>query len=200
MGERKSGILLHITSLPGIEGVGTLGKEAYRFVDFLVEAKQKIWQILPLGQVGHGNSPYQCYSAFAGNILMIDLEMLVEDALLEKQDIMQKPHFSAKFCHFDAVLNWKVPLLRKAFGKFRELKSGSFHHDYRQFLKEHSWWLKDFSLFMAVKKHFENDVWTSWPDDLKFRKAVAIHKYQSKLEDEVEFWKFLQFHFLVLVQ
>jgi 4-alpha-glucanotransferase len=76
MGERKSGVLLHLTSLPGDEGVGTMGKEAYRFVDFLVETKQKIWQILPLGQVGYGNSPYQCYSAFAGNILLIDLEKL----------------------------------------------------------------------------------------------------------------------------
>ena len=195
MGERKSGILLHITSLPGAEGIGTLGKDAYRFVDFLAETKQKIWQILPLGQVGFGNSPYQCYSAFAGNILMIDLEKLAEEGLLDKETLKQKPHFSSKVCYFEVVSNWKIPLLRKAFEKFKELKSGKFHHDYKQFLKEHSWWLQDFALFMASKKYFENEVWTSWPDDLKFRKAVAIHKYQSTLEDEAEFWKFLQFHF-----
>jgi 4-alpha-glucanotransferase len=195
MGERKSGILLHLTSLPGTEGVGTMGKEAYRFVDFLVETKQKIWQILPLGQVGYGNSPYQCYSAFAGNILLIDLEKLVEEGLLEKHDLIRKTRFSSKVCHFETVTYWKIPILKKAFEKFRELKSGAFHHDYQKFLKEHSWWLQDFALFMSAKKHFENKIWTSWPDDLKFRKAVAIHKYKSILEDEIEFWKFLQFHF-----
>jgi 4-alpha-glucanotransferase len=186
---------LHLTSLPGDEGVGTMGKEAYRFVDFLVETKQKIWQILPLGQVGYGNSPYQCYSAFAGNILLIDLEKLAEEGLLQKHDIKNMPHGNVKECHFDAVTNWKLPILWKAFEIFKEIKSGIFHHDYQLFLKEHSWWLLDFALFMAAKKHFEDEIWTSWPDDLKFRKAVAIHKYQSKLEDEVEFWKFLQFHF-----
>jgi 4-alpha-glucanotransferase len=195
MGKRKSGILLHITSLPGAEGTGTLGKEAFKFVDFLVETKQKIWQILPLGPVGFNNSPYQCYSAFAGNILLIDLETLYEEGLLDKQDLKEKPHFSEKDAEFLKVVDWKVPLLEKAFRKFREINYGSFFHEYNLFLKEHAWWLNDFALFMAANKHFEGEIWTSWPDGLKFRKAVEIHKYKLKLEEDVEYWKFLQFHF-----
>ncbi len=195
MSKRKSGILLHITSLPGVEGIGTLGENAFHFVDFLAETKQQIWQILPLGPVGYGNSPYQCYSAFAGNILLIDLAVLSCEGLIDKQVIKPQSQGNVNVCDFDAVAGWKIPLLQKAFEKFRELKSGAFYSDYEQFLKEHSWWLQDFALFMAAKKYFENEQWTSWPDELKFRNAVAIHKYLLKLEDAVEFWKFLQFQF-----
>jgi 4-alpha-glucanotransferase len=95
MTKRKSGILLHITSLPGDEGTGTLGKDAYRFVDFLENSKQTLWQILPLGQVGYGDSPYQCYSAFAGNIQLIDMEMLIEEGWLKKADLVT-PAFPKK--------------------------------------------------------------------------------------------------------
>jgi len=172
-----------------------LGKEAFKFVDFLVETKQKIWQILPVGPVGYSNSPYQCFSAFAGNILMIDLETLAEDGLVDKYYLREKPHFSEKETEFLKVADWKIPILKSAFLKFKEKNYGSFLHEYNLFLKEHSWWLLDFALFMAANKHFEGEIWTSWPQGLKFRTAVEIHKYQSKLEEEVEFWKFLQFQF-----
>jgi 4-alpha-glucanotransferase len=195
MEKRKSGILLHITSLPGKEGLGTLGKDAFKFVDFLMETKQKIWQILPLGPVGTNNSPYQCYSAFAGNILLIDLETLSEEGLLDKYESKDRPHFSEKEAEFQKVIEWKIPNLKKAFQKFREINYGGFLHDYNLFLKEHSWWLNDFALFMAANKHFEGKIWTSWPNGLKYRNAVEVHKYQLKLEEDVEFWKFLQFHF-----
>lgn len=195
MKKRKSGILLHITSLPGDEGIGTLGKDAYKFVDFLTETKQKIWQILPVGPVGADNSPYQCYSAFAGNILLIDLNILAEEGLLNKYDLTDKPSFCEQEIEFQKVYKWKVSCFKKAFQKFREINHEGFVHDYNVFLKEHSWWLNDFSLFMAANKHFEGNIWTSWPDGLKFRNAVEIHKYQLMLEEEILFWKFLQFQF-----
>ncbi|MFW5832419.1 MAG: 4-alpha-glucanotransferase, partial [Prolixibacteraceae bacterium] len=115
MTERSGGILLHISSLPGKEGIGTLGKNAYRFVDFLAETKQKLWQILPLGPVGYGNSPYQCYSAFAGNPLFIDLELLVKESLLTPNDLENIPEFSRKKVEFGKVEEWKYSLLQKAF-------------------------------------------------------------------------------------
>jgi len=195
MSKRSSGILLHITSLPGSEGVGTLGEEAYRFVDFLAETKQKIWQILPLGPVGYGHSPYQCYSAFAGNALLIDLQRLVDDGWLNYTDIKARPKFSSGNAEFSKVEQWKVPLLRKAFQKFQHDIYGSLYHDYQLFLKEHNWWLKDFALFMAAKSHFNNEAWTAWPDEIKFRKPVGIHKMQEKLETEIDYWKFQQFYF-----
>ena len=195
MEKRKSGILLHITSLPGDEGTGTLGNDAYKFVDFLVESKQRVWQILPLGPVCNNNSPYQCYSTFAGNIMLIDLETLSEEGLLDKHDLKNAPRFSKNKAEFKKVSEWKTALLKKAFRKSREINNGNSLHDYNIFLKEHSWWLNDFALFMAANKHFGGKVWTLWPDGLKFRNADEIHEYRLKLEEDILFWKFLQFHF-----
>ena len=195
MGERSSGILLHITSLPGSEGTGTLGADAYRFVDFLAGSKQKYWQILPLGPVGSGNSPYQCFSAFAGNILLIDLDELKKQGLLSENDLGSKPRFKARKVEFQKVDQWKIPLLRKAFYKFRDENFSAFQNDYNLFLKEHDWWLQDFALFMAAKNHFGNQSWLEWPEELKFRQPVVLHKFQDELKEEVGYWKFLQFMF-----
>ena len=195
MGARKSGILLHITSLPGSEGIGTFGKGAFRFVDFLAETGQKIWQILPLGPTGFGNSPYQCYSAFAGNIYLIDLTKLLEDGLLNRGDFKGTPQAGKSRVGFGKVIAWKMPVLRKAFQKFQKNNYNSFHNEYQQFLKEHNWWLQDFALFMSAREHFNGEQWASWPDELKFRTPVGIHKYQTKLEADVNFWKFIQFQF-----
>ncbi len=193
MSNRKGGILLHITSLPGDEGIGTFGKEAYRFVDFLLETKQKLWQILPLGQVGYGDSPYQCYSAFAGNIQLIDLELLVEENLLQPNDI-HAPKFNKDQVEFSMVGEWKMPLLRNAFETFQTYYE-TFKNDYKYFLKEHDWWLKDFALFMAAKKHFNGILWNKWPDELKFRYNESLKHFQRELKTEIEFWKFLQWQF-----
>lgn len=195
MGERKSGILLHVTSLPGNEGIGTFGENAFRFVDFLVETGQKIWQILPLGPVGFGNSPYQCYSAFAGNISLIDLAKLSEDGLLNRDDLNRIPRFDKSKVEFEKVDSWKMAILRKAFQKFQEIHYSRFHNEYQHFLKEHNWWLQDYALFMSAKEHFEGEQWTLWPDELKFRTPVGIHKYQSKLAKEINFQEFVQFQF-----
>ena len=195
MAERSCGILLHITSLPGDEGIGTLGENAFRFVDFLAETKQKLWQILPLGPVCFGDSPYQCYSAFAGNIQLIDLDLLVEEGLLDKTALKKRPRFNRKQVDFTGVANWKVPLLQKAFKVFQTNIDELRQNDYNAFLDEHSWWLQDFALFMSAKNHFKGEVWTKWPKKLKFRKPDAIQKYHNELKEEIEYWKFVQFLF-----
>jgi 4-alpha-glucanotransferase len=193
MNERNSGILLHITSLPSDEGIGTLGENAFQFVDFLEKSGQKIWQILPLGPVGYGNSPYQCYSAFAGNPLLIDLDFLVKEGLLIREDLEMKPYFPLYRVDFDKVDNWKYPKLKIAFENFRQTER--YDNEYQLFLNEHGWWLNDYALFMAVKKHFKNVIWTGWDEDIKFRKDDAVKKYAELLSDEIEFRKFLQFLF-----
>ncbi len=193
MNKRKGGILLHITSLPGNEGTGTLGKNAFQFVDFLVKTKQKLWQILPLGQVGYGNSPYQCYSAFAGNIQLIDLELLVKEGWLTKADL-KAPEFPAQKADFEASGKWKLPVLRKAYQNFQK-NTAPFINEYFYFQYEHDWWLNDFALFMALKEHFGGVSWSNWPDEIKFRKPEAMEDYAVKLKIETDIWKFFQWLF-----
>lgn len=196
MRNRKSGILLHITSLPGDEGIGTLGKEAYRFIDFLKDCGQKLWQILPLGPVGYGNSPYQCYSAFAGNPLLVDLELLAEDKLLSEEDLATRPRFKRKLVDFAKVEQWKYPVLKKSFTNFTGEVFEFFKAEYYNFLDEHGWWLNDYALFMAAKQHFgDNVIWSDWNHDLKFRHQNALHKLGEELAAEVDYQKFLQFMF-----
>ncbi len=193
MTSRKSGILLHITSLPGDDGTGTLGKNAFRFVDFLEKSKQKMWQILPLGQVGFGDSPYQCYSAFAGNIQLIDLDLLVQEGWLKKKDV-KSPGFKAEKADFEGARNWKIPLLRKSYKAFQN-NIEPWLNEYFYFQYEHKWWLNDFALFMALKEHFNGDSWSDWPDEIKFRNPSALKQYTEKLKKEIDFWMFLQWQF-----
>jgi 4-alpha-glucanotransferase len=192
--ERNSGILLHPTSLPGKYGIGTLGEEAREFVDWLSECGQKIWQILPLGAVADNNSPYQCYSAFAGNHMLIDLEELVGMNLLETADIRKVPSFSAKETEFEKVELFKEPLLQKAFHRFRE--TGGFgSDDYHHFWNEHQWWLESWSLFYACRKNAEGKDWSYWEDALVKREEGALHLYYRTYRDDVEYQRFLQFIF-----
>ncbi|HPF51959.1 MAG TPA: 4-alpha-glucanotransferase [Draconibacterium sp.] len=195
MSKRKNGILLHITSLPGAEGIGTLGKEAYGFVDFLVETRQKLWQILPLGPAGSGNSPYQCFSAFAGNPLLIDLSMLAEEKLLESTVLSSVPKFSKKEVEFEKIESWKMPLLKQCFGVFNSQKKVEYEVEYWRFLDEHGWWLNDHALFMAIRKHSEGLEWTKWEREAKFRYPEAMTELSELLKEEIEFQKFLQFVF-----
>ncbi len=172
-----------------------LGRMHIVLFDFLADSGQKIWQILPLGPVGYGNSPYQCYSAFAGNVLLIDLQKLSDEGLLEKRKLSNKPHFSAGISEFEKVKLWKFQLFYEAFQKFQANNFVSFHSEYKTFLKEHDWWLSDFVLFMSARNHFDNIIWTEWTEELKHRSPVGIHKYQTSLENEINFWKFMQFQF-----
>ncbi|QIA08617.1 4-alpha-glucanotransferase [Draconibacterium halophilum] len=195
MTNRKSGILLHITSLPGQEGVGTLGKEAYDFVDFLEENGQKLWQILPLGPVGAGNSPYQCYSAFAGNPMLIDLELLLEEDLLKRDDLNAMPRFKKTKVEFGKVSTWKNSLLQKAFAQFHENKFDQFRAEYSHFLGEHDWWLNDYALFISVREYFGGLHWSEWDRGIKFREPTTMRAISERLEQQIAFEKFVQFLF-----
>ncbi|MBT6765365.1 MAG: 4-alpha-glucanotransferase, partial [Prolixibacteraceae bacterium] len=195
MAKRSSGVLLHISSLPGNEGIGTLGESAFRFVDFLAENNQKLWQILPLGPVGFGNSPYQCYSAFAGNPLFIDLNLLVNDLLLQDHDLRNKPKFSSRRADFQKIGKWKNPLLRRAFKNFASKSQDGLNVNYSSFLEKNEWWLNDYALFMAAKKYFKNKVWNDWDDEIKRRLEKSLKKLRVELAGEIEYQKFLQFLF-----
>lgn len=196
MSKRKGGILLHITSLPGNEGVGTLGKNAFQFIDFLKETGQKMWQILPLGPVGAGDSPYQCFSAFAGNPILIDLKLLVEDEILDKIILEQIPRFVQKRVDFKKVKKWKYEILGKAFSTYQNKVHEKFQNEYYAFLDEHSWWLNDYALFMSAKNYYGDDVlWTEWENDFKFRDSSALQRVREQLTAQVDFHKFLQFLF-----
>ena len=191
---RSSGILLHPTSLPGPNGIGELGPGAYRFADFLRDSGQRIWQVLPLGPTGYGDSPYQCFSAFAGNPLLISLDVLVERGYLNLHDIDERPNFPADNVDFGAVIAWKLPLLRKAFQAFAR-KQAAERDAFDAFCRKHSAWLEEFALFMALKQAHNNVMWTQWDRELALREAAAIERARSELRDEIECTKFIQFEF-----
>ncbi|MGV8090480.1 MAG: 4-alpha-glucanotransferase [Mangrovibacterium sp.] len=192
--ERSSGILLHISSLPNKYGIGTMGPEAYAFIDFLQETEQQLWQILPLGPTGYGNSPYQSFSVFAGNVLLISLVKLVEEGLIKEEDLQEMPKLPAKRVDYDLVRKGKTALLKKAYRVFVE-QYDRWKDPYLAFLDEHSWWLNDYCLFQAIKNDDEDLCWNQWEDGLKRRDQqvmdAAIHQYT----DEINFHRFVQFIF-----
>jgi 4-alpha-glucanotransferase len=195
MNKRSSGILLHLTSLPGEEGIGTMGKNAYEWIDFLHETKQHLWQILPLGPVNTGNCPYQSFSAFAGNPLLIDLHLLLEDGLLSQNDLAGIPRFDIRQTEFMKVTTWKNDLLKKAFENYNLNHPENLKNEMSGFLSEHNWWLADYTLFMALRSHFAGKTWFMWPDELKRRYPEVLQEWQSKLTGEKTFHEFLQFCF-----
>jgi 4-alpha-glucanotransferase len=193
--ERCSGLLLHITSLPGKYGIGTLGKEAYDFVDFLILSDQKIWQILPLGHTSFGDSPYQCFSAFAGNPLLLDLEKLADDGWLSAKDFKLAKPFRDDMVDFGPVIEWKYPILKKAYKNFMEKANKIQKSKYERFCTKHAHWLNDYTLFVAIKNHFKGMPWYMWPEDIKNREQSAMKFYLDNLKEEVDFYKVLQFFF-----
>lgn len=195
MKPRSSGILLHITSLPGKEGIGTLGKNAREWIDFLHNTGQQLWQVLPVGPVSAANCPYQSYSAFAGNPLLIDLSLLKEEGLLSDDDLNNIPKFEIRQVQFEKVATWKNSLLRKAFSNFRKHHDNSLENDYAGFREEHNWWLNDFTLFMTACDFFGKRKWQEWPEEMKRRDPSAIHDFREKWADEIFFHSFLQFCF-----
>ena len=187
---RCSGILMHITSLPGPYGVGTMGKQAFRFVDFLEEAGQSIWQILPLNPTGYGDSPYQSCSTFAGNHYLIDLDILVKEGLLTKKELtgIQWSRSETK-ADFGLLYNNRLNVLKLAYGRFKEQK------ELDEFCRKNSSWLPDFALFMALKGRFGGKPWYQWDEELKFRNADAISAAQVELAEEIRFFCFVQYLF-----
>jgi len=193
--ERSCGILCHITSLPNKMGIGTMGKEAYDFLDFLILTKQKIWQILPLGHTGYGDSPYQCFSAFAGNPLLIDLNKLVSESFLSKNDLNTTEYFSESEVEFGKVIQAKEPILQAAFKNFQAKASKVDRAKFQSFCNESVHWLTDYSLYVALKEHFEGKPWYEWPDDIKLRNSNAIDYYKNELKEKIEFYKVVQYFF-----
>ena len=187
---RTSGILMHITSLPGEYGVGTMGKQAYEFVDFLKKAGQSIWQILPLTPTGFGDSPYQSCSTFAGNHYLIDLPTLVQEGLLTEQDLEGiRWNISEDKVDFGLLYNNRLKVLRAAYGRFTP---GA---DYEAFCAENSSWLPDFALFMALKDKFGGKPWYEWEEKLKFRDPDAIWAARGELKEQISFFSFVQYLF-----
>ena len=184
---RCSGILLHPTSLPGKFGIGELGPEAYRFADFLSETRQGIWQVLPLGPTGYGDSPYQCFSAFAGNQLLVSMDKLVETGDLTQSDVMATlPPFPERQVDFGWVIQYKIPLLEKAAAHFHAHASPARRDAYDRFCGENCNWLDDYALFMALKKaHGGEAVWNKWERDIATRQPEAIRRWRAGLASEI---------------
>lgn len=195
MSERYSGILLHPTSLPSPYGIGDLGKGAYEFVDFLVEAGQKLWQTLPLGPTGFGDSPYQSFSAFAGQPLLISPELLVKDGLLTEEDVQDVPAFNPKQVDYGWVLLYKNQLFEKAFTNFIDGVAPALKSEYEAFCKESEDWLSDYAFFMACKDFHQGQNWLGWDRELINPTAQVRARYEEKLSKGVQYYSFLQFLF-----
>lgn len=195
MNKRSSGILLHLTSLPGKEGIGTMGKEAFEWIGFLHETGQHLWQILPLGPISTGDCPYQCFSAFAGNPLLIDLQLLLEEGWLSSEDLSRIPKFDIRQVEFGKVKEWKMKQLRKAFSNYQQ-KDQEIHKDeMARFREENNWWMSDYVLFMAIKNQQGDQPWFNWPEGLKRRDPGTLNEWRDKLSGETAFHEFLQFCF-----
>lgn len=201
--KRSSGVLLHPTSLPGTPGIGTIGKNAYRFADWLSEAGQSLWQILPLGPTGYGDSPYASFSTFAGNPLLIDLDFLVTDGVLAESDILPPDYIKTDgSVDFGSVVWWKLPVLKKAAQNFLSLQSNT---EFQRFKKEHASWLDNYALFMNIKEFFDKKaqdaklfgkLWNNyWPIELATCQLTAVSDWKGRNVDGIEIQKVIQFFF-----
>ena len=190
--KRSAGILMPISSLPSPYGIGTLGKAAYDFVDFLVKADQSYWQVLPIGPTSYGDSPYQSFSSAAGNPYFIDLDLLVQDGLLDKKDL-KGIRVDDPYCvDYGFLYETRFKLLIKAYRNGIE----KYRDDFYKYAYENGSWLHNYALFMAVKGYFDMKSWLEWPDqDIRFRRPEAMERYSEMLHEEIEFYKFLQYLF-----
>ena len=194
--ERASGILLHPTSLPGPFGIGDLGPEAYRWIDFLVATGTKFWQFLPLGPTGYGDSPYQCFSAFAGNPYLISPDGLVDLGLVSQEDLLPLADFPEENVDFGPVIEWKTGLLAKVCRSV--LQHGmpeALLQDFEKFVDDNFHWLDEYALFMAIKQSLGGVSWAEWPRSLKFREAEALERAKEQLSEQIFRHKFDQFLF-----
>lgn len=189
---RRSGILLPISGLPSGYGIGTLGKEAYHFVDFLKEAGQKLWQILPVGPTGYGDSPYQSFSTFAGNPYYIDLETLIGEGLLTQEECEQYD-FGAdeQYIDYEKIYLSRFQVLKKAFERFRQKPD----KDFEAFRRENVYWLQDYALFMAVKDSLQGKSFLEWDEDIQLREPETLKQYAENLSEEIVFYEFQQYQF-----
>ena len=193
--ERSSGILLHPTSLPGPDGIGDLGPEAYRWLHFLQETGCKLWQILPLGPTGFGDSPYQCFSAFAGNPFLVSPTLLLEEGLLTAQDLSDRPQFPPDSVDFGNVITWKLKILDRAFIQFEKNSSAKLSKELEDFAADQTFWLDDFALFMAIKESLGGVSWNQWPAPLRHRDPKALQDFSQANAGSIQRHFFRQFLF-----
>jgi 4-alpha-glucanotransferase len=192
--ERLSGILLHPTSLPGPYGIGDLGPPAYRFADFLAETGQSLWQVLPLGPTGYGNSPYMSFSAFGGNPLLISPELLAEEGLLRPEELETSPDDRTDRVRFEQVIDAKLRMLGKAYRRF-SLHEAALPAEYSAFRELHAFWLEDYALFMALKEAYGGRVWSEWEESAMRRDPAALLRRRNELAERVRFHEFVQYVF-----
>lgn len=189
---RKCGVLMPISSIPSRFGIGGFSKEAYAFVDFLAEAGQSLWQILPLGPTGYGDSPYQSFSTFAGNPYYIDLEDLIAQGLLTEEECEAADYGdNPTYIDYEKIYFSRFELLRKAFEKSRIEQDA----DFQKFVEEQKAWLKDYALYMAIKDSLGGTAWISWEEDIRLRRPQAMEQYEKKLKKEVDFYCYQQYLF-----
>lgn len=195
MYQRSSGLLCHITSLPGPHGIGDLGSPSYAFVDTLRDAHQHLWQVLPLGPAGAGASPYDSRSSFAGNPQMISVEDLRDQGLLTARDVPSETGFRTDMVEFRRVERWKGRRLQQAFARFQDGSGAHLREDYESFCKAASRWLDDYALYQALREAHAGTAWHTWPAALRDRERPAISQARQGLADKIEFHRFVQFLF-----
>jgi 4-alpha-glucanotransferase len=195
MNKRASGVLLHITSLASPYGIGDLGPCAYQFADFLAKARQRYWQILPVNPTDgiNSHSPYSCYSAFAGNTLLISPDLLLKEGWISRKDLRSQPKFVNGSINYPVTIQWKIKILRSAFDHFKRhrLEQAGFN----LFCTQHQYWLEDFALFVVLKSHFEGRLWGDWPKAFKMRDPAALRSFARKNRDQILRVKFEQYLF-----
>ena len=192
--ERSAGILLHPTSLPGPHGIGSLGEQAYRWVDFLEAAGQRLWQVLPLGPTGYGDSPYQSFSAFAGNPYLIDLDLLRQEGLLEAEDLARAPQLPHERVDFGAVIPFKLEVLQRAFERFEGVAGDALRGEFDEFRRAQRYWLEDFALFMTLKETHDGRAWNEWEESVRLRDPARLEREREERARDIlrhEVWQFL---------
>lgn len=190
--QRAAGVLMPISSLPSPYGIGTLGKKAYEFADWLKKAGQTYWQVLPVGPTGLGDSPYQSFSAFAGSPYYIDLDVLIEEGLISKEDAEGiQWNINEDETDYGLIYSGRFRVLQKAYEKSRHRSSIKYH----EFISKQKFWIEDYAMYMALKDHFNNKSWLEWDEDIRFREKDALNRYKNELRDNIDFWKFCQFKF-----
>jgi 4-alpha-glucanotransferase len=194
--KRSGGILLHPTSLPGPYGIGDIGPEAFEWIDYLSSAGCSLWQVLPLGPTGYGDSPYQCFSSFAGNPYLISPDLLLKDGLLHPEDVNALAHFPAGRVDYGAVIPFKVDLLTKAYARFHRQSQPTIKKEFDDFRLAQAHWLDDFALFMAIKETQSSRPWVDWPTELRTRQSIALEAFHKDHVETIErqaFWQYLFF-------
>lgn len=192
--DRSSGILLHPSSFPSLDGIGDLGPQAFYWIDFLKASGCSLWQVLPLGPTGFGDSPYQSFSSFAGNPYLVSSITLYDEGLLTADDFSDRPVFPDRKVDFGKAIDWKVKLLNRAYENFKR-DFNNFSEEYRKFVEENKYWLEDYAMFMALKTAHDGVSWLAWPADFRLRKAKSLKEFRQDQQDLVNRFIFYQFVF-----